>query len=98
MVKRTGSGEGIASGDWATLLPGFVPGVGPAALDVRLALRTDDGADIFVTYLGYLADGMLKGSPRFETGDERYAWLNTAFVVGIFDIANGPPGYELYIV
>ena len=44
--------------------------------------------------------GVLKVAPRFETGDERYAWLNSAFTVGIG--APAPDGehlsYELYII
>lgn len=87
--------EGVAGGDWVTLRPD-----GTSSLDVRLCLRSDDGADLFVTYVGHNVDGVLKVAPRFETGDERYAWLNTAFTVGIG--APTPDGlgvsYELYIV
>jgi hypothetical protein len=58
-------------------------------LDIRETIRTDDGAIIFVQYQGKL--DLSKGmqfpmtayvAPRFETGDERYAWLNRIQAVG----------------
>jgi hypothetical protein len=72
-------------------------------IDVRLTLRTDDGATIAMTYTGLaraLSESLmerfrrrellnyqefyLRTTPRFETGDERYAWLN-----GVIAVANG---------
>ncbi|MCP5025343.1 MAG: DUF3237 domain-containing protein [Actinomycetia bacterium] len=50
--------------------------------------------EIFVTYLGYLVDGVLKTSPRFETGDERYAWLDRVLAVGIGGPADDGVTYE----
>ncbi len=83
--------EGVAGGDWwAARADGVV------ALDVRLNLVTDDGAEIFVTYLGVSVDGVLKVSPRFETGDERYSWLNSVFAVGIGAPAGDGVSYEIY--
>jgi hypothetical protein len=60
-------------GDWATVRPD-----GTLGLDVRLLLRTEDGADILMTYTGVGLDGgtRIRTAPRFATGDERYAWLN----------------------
>jgi hypothetical protein len=65
-------------------------------LDVRIALRTDDGADIYVTYGGVIhtqglgpvggpAEGerYFRTTPRFETGEERYQWLNRVVAVGV---------------
>ncbi len=53
-----------------------------------------------MSYVGYGVDNVIKVSPRFETGDERYDWLNSAFTVGIG--APTPDGtgvsYEIYIV
>ena len=55
----------------------------------RETIRTDDGATIFVQYQGKL--DLSKGmqfpmtayvGPRFETSDERYAWLNRIQAVG----------------
>jgi len=58
-------------------------------LDIRETIRTDDDATIFVQYQGKLdlSKGMqfpmtVYVAPRFETGDERYAWLNRIQAVG----------------
>lgn len=64
------------SGDWATLRPD-----GSFLIDARLTLRTDDGAPILMTYRGVGAfdengDAWMHVAPLFETGDERYEWLN----------------------
>ena len=71
-MKGTVKGPG---GDWVTSRPD-----GSALLDVRLLLETDDGAVILMQYKGILTEGgaRLRTAPLFETGDERYAWLNTA--------------------
>jgi hypothetical protein len=54
-----------------------------------VTVRTDDGATIFVQYQGRvdLSQGFqfplnAYVAPRFETGDERYAWLNRIQAVG----------------
>jgi hypothetical protein len=79
-----------------------------AILDVRMLLRTEDGALIFVQYGGRLdlanrTDGLTAyTAPVFETGHERYKWLN-----GVQAVAKGKivPGedctridYEFYEV
>ena len=69
--------------------------------DVRMVLKTDDGALIYMTYSGVrygtpeimrrIADGeqvdsseyYLRNTPRFETADPRYDWLNRVVAVGI---------------
>ena len=75
---------GAAAADWQLIGP-----EGTATLDVRATLRTDDGAVIFVQYQGRV--DLSRGfqfpltayvAPRFETGDERYAWLNRIQAVG----------------
>ena len=84
-------------GDWVT-----VRADGSMLLDVRLILTTHDGANIFVSYTGLLrnVDGTMqaRGAPRFETGDERYAWLNSVHGLGIG--TTGPEGvdYDIYAV
>jgi hypothetical protein len=88
--------EGVAAGDWLTIRPD-----GSFALDVRLSLRTDDGADIYVSYTGIGTRGedgapIIKTSPRFETGDERYGWLNNTFCVAIGTTTDEGVSYELY--
>jgi len=87
---------GTAAGDWLTVRPN-----GTAQLDVRLCLRTDDGADVFVHYHGIArtdADGTttIRTAPRFETGDERYAWLNDTFAVAVGGRTADGVSYELY--
>ena len=58
------------------------------AIDVRMTMRTGDGALIDVQYGGRLdlsnpAAGIVAYvAPVFETGDERYAWLNAIQAVG----------------
>jgi hypothetical protein len=81
--RLRGRMEGTA-GDWVLIGP-----EGTGTLDVRETLRTDDGAVIFVQYQGRadLSQGLRPGmtvyvAPRFETGDERYAWLNRIQAVG----------------
>jgi len=75
---------GAAAADWLIVSP-----EGTGTVDVRMALQTDDGAVIFVQYNGRmdLSRGMqfpmtAYVAPRFETGDERYAWLNRIQAVG----------------
>ena len=74
---------GSAAADWVTVSPDGKVG----ALDVRATLRTDDGALIYSEYRGRVrfgADGVHRvyTSPRYETGDPRYAWLNGLQYVG----------------
>jgi Protein of unknown function (DUF3237) len=77
---------GGAVADWLLIGP-----EGTGTLDVRAALRTDDGAIIFMQYNGKLGSDLSQGlqlpttvyvAPRFETCDERYAWLNRIQAVG----------------
>lgn len=59
---------------------------GTMRLDIRLVLETDDGAVIYFENHGVWrqlpsggdrSGGMyIMGTPRFETGDDRYQWLN----------------------
>jgi hypothetical protein len=75
---------GAAAADWVIVGPG-----GAGTVDVRATLQTDDGAIIFVQYSGRLdtSQGLqfpmtAYVAPLFETGDERYAWLNRIQAVG----------------
>lgn len=76
---------------------------GVGALDVRMTLRTDDGALIYVHWHGLMAfdeaeqsyaldfdktddpEGAnryyFRASPRFETADTRYDWLNKTVAI-----------------
>jgi hypothetical protein len=82
-------------GDWVTSRAD-----GSARLDVRLLLQTNDGANILMTYsgIGMMKDGAfsIRTAPQFETGDERYAWLNNVQAVGIGARTEGGVAYEIY--
>ena len=82
-------------GDWVTQRPD-----GSIKLDVRLVLQTDDDAKILVTYngIGTVVDGRLKArcAPLFETGDERYTWLNSIQAVGIGGVDGTTVVYDIY--
>lgn len=85
-----------AAGDWVTIRDD-----GSLRLDVRITLVTDDGAVILCTYNGIGttdADGVttLFTAPTFETGDERYAWLNSVQAVGYGDLDAEGVHYDVY--
>lgn len=88
---------GVA-GDWLT-----VGADGVATLDIRLTLETDDGALIFVhgagrTHAGRFAreGGPMYFTPRFETGDARYRWLNEVQAVAKGMAQGDAATFELY--
>lgn len=83
-------------GDWVTARPH-----GTLHLDVRLTLVTDDGATVLMQYQGISTpDGAggtrLRTAPLFETGDERYAWLNDLQAVGVGSQGSDAVAYEIY--
>ena len=82
--RLRGDMVGSATADWL-----LIGSEGTGSVDVRATFRTDDGATIFVQYHGRLdaSQGLeppltLYVAPRFETGDERYAWLNRIQAIG----------------
>jgi hypothetical protein len=83
------------AGDWITNRTD-----GSYRLDVRLTLKTDDGALILVTYngIGQSTDGgaSLRCAPLFETGDSRYAWLTRLQAIGIGQRAGATVSYDIY--
>lgn len=91
-----------AGADWI-LVKGRVGDV-----DVRMTLRTDDDALIHVQYRGKLdlarpGGPVVTVAPTFETGDERYAWLNDIQAIGRGTLGAGEGGgsiisYEFYEV
>src|SRR4051812_42877673 len=94
--KVRGTVADVAGGDWVVMRPD-----GSLKLDVRLVLRTDDGADILMTYSGIGqpdGDGVtaLRTAPLFETGDERYAWLNNVQAVAHGATGEGSVTYVVY--
>lgn len=81
-------------GDWVT-----VRADGTMKLDVRIVLQTDDGASILVQYYGTGSrEAGVRSAPIFETGDERYAWLNNVLAVGIGTPGQGEVHYDVYRV
>lgn len=66
---------------------GFITG------DLRLWLRTDDGADILMTYIATAVNiegGMsVRNYPYFETAVEKYLWINKVQAVTLYDVKDG---------
>jgi hypothetical protein len=83
------------SGDWITNRPD-----GSYRLDVRLTLKTDDGALILVTYNGIgqttTAGASLRAAPLFETGDSRYTWLTSLQAVAVGKRVGTTLTYDIY--
>ncbi len=98
--------------DWLRAMPG-----GSLRIDARMAIATDDGAQIYVQYGGVIAIApadfarMAAGetlnademhfvtAPLFQTGDDRYAWLNRTQAVGkAVALKGGAGGYVRYEV
>ncbi len=85
--RLRGLGKGTSGADWVTVVDGI------ATVDVRFMIETHDGAVVYVTYTGRsdFREGPgvhpIYAAPTFETGDERYAWLNLVQAVskGTFD-------------
>jgi hypothetical protein len=90
-------------GDWILAAPD-----GYGRLDVRTIFETDDGANIYVQYLGVIEyteaviaavtgerssdydQHYFRTTPRLETGDPRYAWVDQTVFVGEGRIHVGP--------
>ena len=83
------------AGDWITNRAD-----GTYKLDVRLTLKTDDGAVILVTYNGVGrttdAGASLRIAPLFETGDSRYAWLTQLQAIGVGERVGTTVTYSIY--
>lgn len=88
--------EGVAAADWMTLGP-----EGTGTLDVRAVFRTHDDALVYTWYRGRLDLSVAPGSapvyaaPLYDTGDERYAWLNRIQAVAKGTIAGSTLTYEI---
>ena len=87
--------KGVAAADWVTF-----DSRGLGTLDVRVTLETHDGAIVFTSYRGRvdLSTGRVYSAPLYDTGDERYLWLNAiqAVAKGTTDGTNLE--YEIYEV
>ena len=85
-------GKVLAGGDdWTVKRPD-----GVLELDLRITLETDDGALIHMTFEGLRDDGApgapyFRTTPRFETAEGKYSFLNRLLAVGSAKIgADGP--------
>jgi hypothetical protein len=80
--RLSGHAVGTSNADWVTVIGGI------ATIDVRATIQTGDGAYIYVQYRGRTDATHGVGAepayttPVFETGDERYRWLNGVQAVG----------------
>jgi uncharacterized protein DUF3237 len=85
----------LPSGDWITNRAD-----GSYRLDVRMTLKTDDGALILLTYNGIgqttAAGASLRGAPLFETGDPRYAWLTRLQAISVGERVGTDVTYNVY--
>lgn len=76
--------EGTSAADWLLQGPDAT-----VLIDVRVSMRTDDGAPLQVTYRGraHWPDGIGSGPVRaafvFETDAPQYQWLCSRMVVGV---------------
>lgn len=70
--------------------------------DVRLVLETSDGVHILTTYNGIAtgagSNSRVTTASLFETGDERYAWLNGLQALAIGTPIDGGVGYDVHQV
>lgn len=94
---------GQASADWLRLSPDMI-----GTLDVRVTLKTDDGAFIYGAYRGRVipnadepsVSAIVYAAPLFSTGDARYEWLNRIQVIakGLVSGDGRRLSYEMYEV
>jgi hypothetical protein len=93
--RLKGEMAGSAAADWMIRTGDL------ATVDVRITIRTHDGALILMHYTGRLdlsspATGFTAYvAPLFETGDERYRWLSRIQAVGKGRVKAGPSGTTL---
>jgi hypothetical protein len=85
-------GKVLAGGDdWA-----IKRSDGVIELDLRVTLQTDDGALIHMTFEGLRDDEApgapyFRTTPRFETAEPKYAFLNRLLAVGVGEIRTDGP-------
>jgi hypothetical protein len=95
--RLSGKQKGVAAADWMTVGPD-----GTGSLDVRGTLETDDGALVFGFYRGRLdmtkplGESPVYAAPLYDTGDERYAWLNKIQAVAKGTLDGQTLTYEIY--
>jgi hypothetical protein len=87
-IRGTVQGPG---GDWL-----IVRADGTMMLDVRIILKTDDDALIYMTYTGVGKNGVLHTTPSFETATEKYAYLNDAVCISHGSVGQGDVTYHVF--
>lgn len=86
--RLTAMSVGTANADWVTIVGGV------ATIDVRATVETHDGATVYIQYSGRTDATKSVGAahayttPVFETGDERYRWLNLIQAVGKSELSD----------
>jgi hypothetical protein len=85
-------------GDWLLRRPD-----GSSVLDVRCTLQTDDSQLIYLSYRGIMytpkeGKQYWKTIPMFETGSEKYSWLNHIVCVGVGVPTPGKAVYRIFQV
>jgi hypothetical protein len=95
--RLSGTLKGVAA-DWLVIN-------GPVgSIDVRATIETHDGALIYAAYGGRMDISEGPGAkpfyvaPLFETGDERYQWLNVMQAVGQGELDGSNLHYEWFEV
>src|SRR5207249_9637091 len=100
-----GAGRGCAGGQKGAAAAGWRRGGpdGAGALDVRVTLETADGAVVLVHYGGRVdgskglgGEAPVYAAVQFETGNERYGWLNRVQAVAKGVLAGNVITYEVY--
>ena len=89
-------GTVLPGGDWIVRRPD-----GSSVLDVRIILQTDDAQKIYMQYRGISytpKDGpqYWRIVPVFETGAEKYTWLNNIIAVGVHRTLAGKVAYRIF--
>ena len=82
-----------SGGDWVS-----IGANGNMRIDVRFTILTDDDATIYVSYRGVLQGRRAIAAPLFETGDEKYAWLNASQGIGLGNSNEQGVDYDFYLV
>jgi len=84
------------SGDWIVARPD-----GSSVLHIRLLLQTDEAQKIYMACRGiaYTPPGgrlFARILPMFETGVEKYLWLNNIVAVGVYRPMPGKVAYRIF--
>lgn len=93
------SQRGKSGADWLRTGPD-----GTTLIDVRISLRSDDGAFLQVSYTGRadwatgVGGGPVYSAFRFDTEDDRYRWLNSRLVIGKGEVQLDHGAYDLFLL